>query len=118
MPVETRRVEFSESELIAAVCEHCRYDRILVPDAAVEALELRDDPERALSMRFRVAHPTDPDEIALTRHQLRAALIRYCGQNGIILPRDAAKEVHLVDGRFILEFAISYRPRHRVGIAA
>jgi hypothetical protein len=117
MAFELRRLEFSPDELISAAIEYCRDDRIALPEAEVERVEIAPAPEPSLVMVFRVHRPMDPDTVALTASQLVSALARYCLRHAIPLPRAAEKRLQYVNGRLTMLFSIEHRCRRKALVA-
>lgn len=91
MPTDIRKLLFSGSELQAAVLDHCLRTKISVPDAVIEGIDITADDEAMVVLRFATDNPAHPSRVALSRDHVAAALIRYCGDRGIPLPRHAQK---------------------------
>jgi len=65
MAFESRRLIFSQDELISAALDFCRHDRIALPDAEVEGVEFVSNAEPSLILLFRVKRPMDQDQVVL-----------------------------------------------------
>ncbi|MDD9876398.1 MAG: hypothetical protein OXR84_03035 [Magnetovibrio sp.] len=91
MPRETRKLLFGAAELETAALTHCRRHGITVPEGAVGAVTVGTDPGSAIRLRFGTG--LGSDELRLDRRQLGDALIGYCRETGIPIPRQAAKSV-------------------------
>jgi len=91
MPHEMRKLLFEAHELESAALAHCRRHGITVPEGAVGAVQVGTGPSSAVRLRFGtgVASP----ELSLNRDQLGDALIDYCHETGIPVPKAAAKSV-------------------------
>ena len=117
MPVETRRVAFSRSEIIAAALDYCRRGGVARPQADLDGIELDTDQERSLRLRFRVASPVEPDEIVLAARDVIEALVSFCRFGGVPLPNEAHKVLEIENDQLVMHFRIDRRPR-RTGDAA
>ena len=91
MPTDIRKLIFSEAELQAAVVDHCLRTHISLPEANIEGIDIANDPEAMVVLTFSGADPAHPTRVKLSRDHVAAALIRYCGQHRIPLPRRAEK---------------------------
>ena len=109
MAFESRRLIFSQEELISAALEICHHDRIALPDAEVESVGFvsRDHPSLALCSR--ISGPMDPDRVVLSEEQLITALARFCKRKEIPLPRSCEKKVRCENGKIALQFEMSHR---------
>ncbi len=116
MSIETRRLTFSEQELIVAALDFCRYDRIAVPEAEVERIEFAHGPEPSLVLSFRTGGPMDPDRVVLSAGQLVSALAEFCKRCAIPVLRHTEKHLRCEDGTLAMLFRIEHRSQR--GIAA
>ena len=91
MPREIRKIVFTGAELQGAVVSHCLQSNIPFPDAAITGFEVGDDPEATVEITFAVSNPEHPATVRLTREQVAAALIRFCREHKIPLPRYGQK---------------------------
>ncbi len=97
MPKELRKLVFTKDELRRAAYDYCLRANVPVPQAAIEGMETGQDPAAALTLKFNTMHPADPKEVVLSRDQVGAALIRYCMDNKVPLPRNAQKVLQVQD---------------------
>ena len=109
MAFESRRLIFSQDELIAAALEFCRHDRIPLPDADVEGVEFVSQSDPALTLIFRVSCPMDIDRVTLSHAQLVSALALFCKSKEIPLPLSAEKQVRCENGKVALQFEMLHR---------
>lgn len=109
MASEFRRLIFSQDEMITAALDFCRYDRIRLPDAAVERIELSANQETSLTLYFRTSDPMDRDQIILSEGQLINALARFCKRQEIPLPLCSEKQVSCEQGNIALQFDMKHR---------
>ena len=91
MPVELRKILFAEEELKAAVIDYCLRSKIRLPETYIDSLDITEDAEACVILNYATDHTTDISDVKLSRDQVAAALIRYCGDNKIPLPRNARK---------------------------
>ncbi len=90
MPLEHRKIEFSNAELQAAMVNYCLRHGIRLPDAFIAAIDLEWQPEVKASFRF-----SDLKDVSwsvrLKKPEIAAALMDYCHVNRMPLPHYAAK---------------------------
>lgn len=91
MPTEIRKIVFNIDEVRWAVVDFCLRSNIALPHANIGELRVADDAAATVVIIFTTANPTHPNEIRLGRDQVAAALIRFCIDNQIPLPRHAQK---------------------------
>ena len=118
MAFESRRLIFSQDELILAALDFCRHDRIALPDAEVEGVEFVSNAEPSLILLFRVKRPMDQDQVVLSGPQLINALARFCKSKEILLPLSCEKQVCCENGEITLQFEMRHRIACEKKIAA
>ena len=91
MPTEIRKIVFDVDEVRGATVDFCLRHHIAMPRANIDAVRIADDRDATVTMVFTPANPSHPDEVSLSRDQTAAALIRYCMEHRIPLPRHAQK---------------------------
>ncbi len=97
MPEELRKIHFPNDELQAAVVDYCLRSKIRLPDTNIEELEVRDDANAMVVLKYATTGPDEENEVELTRDQVAAALIRYCSSIKVPLPRSARKVLQPAD---------------------
>ncbi len=102
MPSELRKITFTQDEVQEAVISHCLHTDIHIPDANIDEMTLHDDAEAAAVLNFTVSNPADPNRVKLDRDNLAAALIRFCIDHDIPLPRIGQKMLTFKDGEVSL----------------
>ncbi len=109
MPRETRKLLFDCQELETAAMDHCRRHGITVPEGALSALSVGTDPAMAVRLRFGVGEGAG--ELHLSQRQIGDALIDYCQESGIPIPRGALKSVRAEAGAIaiMIEAGIEHR---------
>jgi len=90
MPLEHRKIEFSNAELQAALVNYCLRHNIRLPDAFIAAIDLEWQPEVKASFRFSDLKDASRT-ISLKKPEIAAALIDYCHTHRMPLPHHAAK---------------------------
>lgn len=103
MPREMRMLVFSEDELRTALVDEWVRTARPMPRMRVESVEL-DARDKAAILHFR----TQDGDVARQRYvaptEVAAALIRYCLQRSIPLPRYARKHLKIENGALALVF--------------
>ena len=97
MPEELRKIHFPNDELQAAIVDYCLRSKIRLLDKNIEELEVRDDPDVMVVLKYAVTGPDENNEVELSRDQVAAALIRYCSSINVPLPRSARKVLQPTD---------------------
>ncbi len=91
MPEELRKILFSKEEVQAAVVDYCLRAKIRLPAENIEGLEVQADPEAMVVLKYADPGPGETSTVELSRDQVAAALIRYCSNIKVPLPRSAQK---------------------------
>jgi len=91
MPREMRKILFDAAELETAALAHCRRHGIYVPEGVIGSISVGAGPAQAVSLRF--GRDAQASELSLDRGQLGDALLDYCREAGIPMPRAAVKSV-------------------------
>ena len=94
---ELRKILFSKDEVQAAVVDYCLRSRIPLPNKIIDELEVRTDPEAIVVLKYAATGPEEATEVKLSRDQVAAALIRYCSNIKVPLPRNAQKVLQPAD---------------------
>ncbi|MEQ8193078.1 MAG: hypothetical protein RIB59_01175 [Rhodospirillales bacterium] len=89
MTRELRKIVFSEEQVQAAVVNHCLRTERSLPQANIETVEITDDPGRIVT--FTYAQDNGAKTVEFDRDQVGAALILYCKNQEIPLPRAGMK---------------------------
>ncbi len=91
MPTEIRKIIFTKAEIQAAAVDHCHHNRITMPNANIGDVVVHEDDEATVVLTFTTSNPAHPNEVKLDRENAAAALIRFCRDLGIPLPRRGRK---------------------------
>ena len=110
MPVDLRKVIFSNEEVQAALVNYCLRHDIKMPDTHITSIDVHWEPELTTDMHFEPQENNgDGKELSFSNEQLAAALILYCQVKGDPLPRESQKTLEPVaDG-------VSLTTRHAWG---
>lgn len=108
MPEELRKILFSEDEVQAAVVDYCLRSKIPLPNKNIDELEVRADPEAMVVLKYADTGPEEANEVELSRDQVAAALIRYCSNIKVPLPRSAQKVLQPADNGISLLMNIDW----------
>jgi hypothetical protein len=111
MSVEMRRLVFSQDELVSAALEHCHRERIAVPDAEIETIELTNGINPSLTVYFQVASPLEQDRIEISGRSLISAMDGFCERHGIPLPRGNQKQLGCANGELALFYRVHRSPK-------
>ena len=102
MPRELRQIVFSGEEFMQAIVA---YDRMSPdPILAGQVIGCRLEKNEPIETTNRIVEKDKPTEITMTLEPLyvRRALVRFCIENNIMIPRDSVKSVATRKGRIAL----------------
>ncbi len=109
MPRELRKVIFSQNEVQAALVNHLLHAGRSMPNRSIDRVEIGDG-SPAVTIFFQPGDPTEVQEWPFSQEEVAAALIRYCGQYAIPLPRAAKKRLQVDNDSLALIFSLDHRP--------
>ncbi|HER26785.1 MAG TPA: hypothetical protein ENI69_06715 [Rhodospirillales bacterium] len=98
MPKELRKLVFSKEELKAAAFDYCHRNGVRIPEAPIDELKIEDSDHGFLTLCFETGDMGDTKSVSLGRDQVGAALIKYCSNNKIPIPRQARKVLKVDQG--------------------
>jgi hypothetical protein len=108
VPRELRKVIFSRNELQAALVNHLLHSGRTMPKRPIDRVEIGGGVSAA-TIFFQPGDPTEVQEWPLSQEEVAAALIRYCGQFAIPLPRAAKKRLQPDNDSLALIFSLDHR---------
>ncbi len=111
MPVELRKILFAEEELQAAVIDYCLRSKMRLPETNIDSVDITEDAEACVVLNYATESPSDVSDVKLSRDQVAAALIRYCGEHNIPLPRSGRKMLQPGDDGVALLINIHWERR-------
>ena len=93
MPVEARRIMFTEDEVIEALAHFAKATKHPMPTGKIAACEINTKVDLAAIVT--VIHPADgsTNTVRFDNASVAAALIRYCIEKKIPMPKAAEKSV-------------------------
>jgi hypothetical protein len=107
VPRELRKVIFSRNELQAAIVSHLLHAGRSMPNRPIDRLETGEG-LAAVTIVFQPGDSTEVQEWPLSQEEVAAALIRYCGQFSIPLPRAARKRLQMDNNSLALIFSLDH----------
>ena len=109
MPRESRKVVFSDEEVLQAVQSYARMTPNLLPQGSVISAEVLASPDLRLSASVKMNYGNAMRQASfdLTTRDTVELLIRACLENNIPIPRRAEKHLGLVEGELALVIHIS-----------
>lgn len=94
MPSELRKITFTESEVLGALFNHWLHAGTPRPRGEIVRVSVQaGDDDAILSVFHQTRSDDHPREWRVSRPEVAAAIIRYCLQKPIPLPRFARKTV-------------------------
>ena len=106
MPKELRKLVFDDTELKSAVYDYCLRNNVQIPKSGMEKIVANDEDERFLVIQFYSEDENSPKEVALSRDQAGAALIKFCSANDVPLPRTGQKLLKVDGGEVSMMISI------------
>ena len=97
MPKEYRKMVFSEDELKQAIAVFGNLNGSILPQDEITAVELNNTPERFVRVEYTTTAQSGASELSLSRNQVASALIAFCRDQNIPIPRSSLKNLK-VDG--------------------
>ncbi len=91
MPVELRRLIFSEEELQAALINYALRSDMRLPNANIHSLQVYEKDGISVMLKFPANADGKAREVIFSEAHLAAAIILYCRVQDIPVPRDARK---------------------------
>lgn len=107
MPRELRKVIFSRNELQAALVSHLLHSGKSMPNRPIDRLDIGEG-LAAVTIVFQPDDSTEVQQWPLSQEEVAAALIRYCGQFSIPLPRAARKRLQMDNHSLALIFSLDH----------
>ena len=112
MPMEMRKLAFTQDELQAALVNYAFRQEMKMPPSGVERLEVKEDKKRkftTVQMVFpRESGSEERKRIVFTEEQVAAAIIMYCKMHEIPLPRNARKTLSAENGSVAIIMSLDW----------
>ena len=93
MPTEIRRLVFSNDELVEALRRYSETSDEKLPVGRVRACTVVDDRKTAVTLEIENRYTQEVYQVNLRHEFVGAALLRFCFDNGIPVPRDSEKSL-------------------------
>lgn len=107
VPKELRKVIFSRNELQAALVSHLLHAGRWMQNRPIDRLEIGEG-LAAVTIVFQPGNSGEVQQWPLSQEEVAAALIRYCGQFSIPLPRAARKRLQMDNNSLALIFSLEH----------
>ena len=103
MPTELRRLVFSKQELVEAIDSHNRNAAEKLPPGSVASCEVRKEEDNiSAAIEITDQQSGETQQVELNAAYLGAALLRFCIDKKIPLPRQSAKSLQVVGDNIAL----------------
>ncbi len=103
MPIEIRRLLFSEDELLQALLDmNTRSGHKHFPEGTISDLKIGEAPSPTVTF-VAEQNRNYKEEVTIATNTLGAALIGYCMRQHIPLPTHADKSLSVVKGRVVMD---------------
>lgn len=96
MPMEMRKLAFTQDELQAALVNYALRSEIKLPNANIEKIRVKEEDDEKKTTSVTLVYPAsesgnDLRSVEFSEAQIGAAIILYCKNLSIPLPRNARK---------------------------
>ena len=95
MPTEIRRLVFSNDELIEALHAYSKTSNEKIPDGKVRTCTVVDDRKTAVTLEIENRFTQEVYQVNLRHEFVGAALLGFCFDTGIPVPRDSEKSLQV-----------------------
>lgn len=106
MPTEMRKIVFSEEEIVKAVLSQNRHSVRKLPPGDIVQVKAKSAPEPLLELDIFDPESEATKTIKLDTPYLAAAMLRFCIDSNIPIPRVADKSVQILGGSIALNISI------------
>ena len=107
MSSETRRITFSNEELIQAIAKQRRDEKQGLPESRIRGVKIEKGAETKILIVLAAAEGTGTETIEIRLAEIAAALIKFCGRKRIPLPKRANKSIGVENGQVSLMLHLS-----------
>jgi hypothetical protein len=107
LPTEHRIIVFDKTELIEALGVYCAKAGRALPDDEVHEMTLADDSEVMISIK----DPQNRTRIEFTPHEVGVALIQFCIETRLPVPKWATKSLEVCGETVSCHFRIEHEPQ-------
>lgn len=106
VPREIRKIIFDKQDMLEAMLNYAIRNDYELPRARVDGFAISQDPEGRFSLKFKFDDPTITMNITLNQDEIGAAMILYCKNQRIPLPRNANKSLVRHEDSLALQIAL------------
>ncbi|MDH5488695.1 MAG: hypothetical protein OEX17_02080 [Rhodospirillaceae bacterium] len=97
MPLDLKKIIFSNEEIQALMVNYCLRTNVSMPDTRIGGVELLWEPELQLDIKFLSKHENGYGRtLSFSNSEVAAAVIMYCRLNKEPLPKTAEKKLEPV----------------------
>ena len=107
MPTEIRKIIFAEDEIVRAILTQNHNSTKKLPPGDIVEVKANSSPEPSLELTIFDPTAEDPKTINLRAPYLAAAMLRFCFDNKIPIPRIADKSVEVLGSSLALSISIN-----------
>ena len=108
MPSETRKLAFSKAELQAALVSYALRSKMKLPKAEIEKVIVSVEGDTSVRLIFGPSDPNEAAEVEFSQEHVAAAIILYCRDQSIPLPRDSHKVLLVEDNSISMMMQVHY----------
>jgi hypothetical protein len=106
MPTETRRIIFKEVELLQAILDYNKIAREKLPVGNIMSCKILCDDSIEVRLEIYEIRSDKRCEVTLDAATIGAALLRFCIDNKIPLPRKARKRLQVLGDSIALDLSM------------
>ena len=106
MPNEIRHIIFAQNELEEAVKLFHTTVQAILPPGRIIAFQIVGNKVPGLQVNVVAPKEGDVSDVIIASAHVAAAMLHYCIQNGIPVPRKAKKKIELIDGSLALTLTL------------
>ena len=109
MPTELRRVVFPNQELRQALREYESHGKEAVPDGEIVAVSILEKPAETVRVTVLDTAQNATFTADFTASYIAAALIRFCIEHKVPIPRNSRKSLRLMGDNLALDIVVRER---------
>jgi hypothetical protein len=103
LPTELRRIVFSHDEFRQALDTHLGQQRTKLPAGRIASVGFAGDDRGEVVLEIHDRRKGLDQLVSVTASHVAAALLRYCFNNGVPMPKDAQKSLVIAGDNIALE---------------
>jgi hypothetical protein len=106
MLTELRKIIFPDHDLADAITTHDRLTDGRLPAGSVYSLSVTETPEPCALLTVRKTGANELQSVYFDQHFLIAAMLRYCIEQKVIIPKRAKKWIEVAERQMVLVLRI------------